>query len=95
MKFTLAIFALLAASVSTLKLDATAEAGVEALTSIDMMMLANAEADAELEIEKMTPAQQHRVDVTAKRSLEEMDSNHDGKVSFDEAKAFFMKSLNR
>ena len=24
-----------------------------------------------------------------------MDTNHDGKVSFDEAKAFFMASLNR
>ena len=53
MKFTLAIFALLSASVSSLKVDATVEA--QSLTSIDMMMLAN--VDEELELEKMTPAQ--------------------------------------
>ena len=56
MKFTLAIFALLSASVSSMKVDTTVDttAEVQSLTSIDMMMLANAEEEEMLE--KMTPA---------------------------------------
>ncbi len=56
MKFTLAIFALLSASVSSMRLNAEAEVEVQSLANMDAMMLASLDADLMEEAEKMTPA---------------------------------------
>ena len=56
MKFTLAIFALLSASVSSMRLNAEAEVEVHSLANMDAMMLASLDADLMEEAEKMTPA---------------------------------------
>ena len=96
MKFTLTIFALLSASVSTMRL--TAETEVMSLANMDAMTLASLDAsimEGDFELSSLTPAQQAQVVSTAKKSMTDMDTNHDGKVSFAEAKAFFMASLLR
>ena len=54
MKFSLAIFALLSASVSSMRLNAEVE--VQSLANMDAMMLASLDADLMEEADKMTPA---------------------------------------
>ena len=51
--------------------------------------------EGEEAIEAMTPAQQAQVNASAAKAMKNMDTNHDGKVSFNEAKRVFLKALFR